>query len=467
MAHTILLINPPIYDFAAYDLFNKPLGLLYLAAFLRRAGFKVRLIDALDRLHPALQKLPAPAQLKANGTGKYHSEIIEKPSCLQDVPRHYRYFGMPVDILTELLTREYQEHKPIAILVSSMMTYWYPAVADTIKLLRQNIPDTPIALGGVYARLFPEHARRVCQPDELFVENRFTPVLQWLDNLAGRKSDYDTITDEFTAWPPPAYDLYKSLSYLTLITSVGCPFHCDYCAGPLLQPELRQLDPELFVNQMTSLLPMLDKNNESYHIAFMDDALLARAQDHIVPILDRIKKLNLPLRFYCPNGLHCRFISPEVAQLMYANNFAMVRLSYESSDTAPHWQRAGNDKVSDRVFRDAVDNLLTAGYRPHQLEAYILTGLPGQTMAEIEQSAHTVHDMGLKIRLCQYTPIPGTKLFKTSCDKFGIDPDEPLLHNNSILPALDRHIGYETFQRFKEHVKQLNHSLPHLASEGE
>ena len=137
----------------------------------------------------------------------------------------------------------------------------------------------------------------------------------------------------------------------------------------------------------------------------------------------------------------------------------MVRLSYESSDTAPHWQRAGNDKVSDRVFHDAVANLLSAGYRPHQLEAYILTGLPGQTMAEIEQSAHTVHDMGLKIRLCQYTPIPGTKLFETSCDKFGIDPGEPLLHNNSILPTLDRHIGYETFQRFKDHIKHLNQSL--------
>jgi len=460
MSHTILLINPPIYDFAAYDLFNKPLGLLYLASFLRRAGFKVRLIDTLDRLHPALQKLPAPAHLKADGTGKYHSEIIEKPSCLKDVPRNYRRYGMPVDILSELLNREYQEHKPIAVLVSSMMTYWYPAVADTIKLLRQTIPDTTIALGGVYARLFPEHAQRVCQPDKLFTGNRFMPVLRWLDNLAGRKYDYGTITDEFTAWPPPAYELYPRLSYLTLITSVGCPFHCDYCAGPLLQPKLSQLAPELFVDQMTSLLPMLDKNNESYHIAFMDDALLARSQDHIIPILDQVKKLNLPLRFYCPNGLHCRFISEKVARLIYANNFKMVRLSYESSDTAPYWQRAGNDKVSDRVFHDAVANLLSAGYRPHQLEAYILTGLPGQTMAEIEQSAHTVHDMGLKIRLCQYTPIPGTKLFETSFDKFGIDPGEPLLHNNSILPTLDRHIGYETFQRFKDHIKELNQSLP-------
>jgi hypothetical protein len=31
----LILINPWIYDFAAYDLWSKPLGLLYLAGYLR------------------------------------------------------------------------------------------------------------------------------------------------------------------------------------------------------------------------------------------------------------------------------------------------------------------------------------------------------------------------------------------------------------------------------------------------
>ena len=49
MSKTILLVNPPIHDFAAYDFFNKPLGLLYLAEILLESGYQVRLIDALDR----------------------------------------------------------------------------------------------------------------------------------------------------------------------------------------------------------------------------------------------------------------------------------------------------------------------------------------------------------------------------------------------------------------------------------
>ncbi len=44
----ILLINPWITDFAAYDLWMKPLGLLYIAGLLKGYGFQVTLIDCLN-----------------------------------------------------------------------------------------------------------------------------------------------------------------------------------------------------------------------------------------------------------------------------------------------------------------------------------------------------------------------------------------------------------------------------------
>ena len=51
MTPKILLVNPPIYDFAAYDFWLKPYGLLSVAGYLRgKADFK--LFDYLDRLHP-------------------------------------------------------------------------------------------------------------------------------------------------------------------------------------------------------------------------------------------------------------------------------------------------------------------------------------------------------------------------------------------------------------------------------
>jgi radical SAM superfamily enzyme YgiQ (UPF0313 family) len=470
MSRMVLLINPPIYDFAAYDFFNKPLGLLYLAAFLRQAGYDIRWIDCLDRNHPALTDIPHLPVTRPNGTGKYYREIIETPACLKHVPRTYRRYGLPEKILSELLEAEYNHHPPQAVLITSMMTYWYPAVVDTIKLVRQIIPNVPVALGGVYATLMPDHAQKICQPDILFTGPSLLNVLRWLDDLTNTQRDYNAIQEDFPHWPLLAYDLYPRLNYLTLITSLGCPFHCDYCASRNLQPRLQELPPNLFLQQVHQLLPQLTKcsanvapppsaENIRINLAFMDDALLANAENHIIPILQQTQKINLPLYFHCPNGLHCRFVTPEVAKLMYANRFRMIRLSFESADSAVRWQKASDNKTSENDLIRAVENLENAGYRRADLEGYILTGLPGQTYDEIRQSADFVHHLGIQVRLCQYSPIPGTKLFELSCREYGVDPSEPLLHNNSILPALDKRLSYDDFQNFKDHIQSLNRSL--------
>jgi hypothetical protein len=55
MKPRILLVNPPIYDFTAYDFWLKPYGMLRVAGFLRgQASFE--LFDFLDRLDPRVPR---------------------------------------------------------------------------------------------------------------------------------------------------------------------------------------------------------------------------------------------------------------------------------------------------------------------------------------------------------------------------------------------------------------------------
>ncbi|MBN2376301.1 MAG: hypothetical protein JXD22_07865, partial [Sedimentisphaerales bacterium] len=86
MERSVLLINPPVYDFAAYDFFNKPLGLLYLGSFLQSHSYQVALIDALDRNHRQLSQLPQLPRSRPNHTGKYYTETLEKPAPLKHIP---------------------------------------------------------------------------------------------------------------------------------------------------------------------------------------------------------------------------------------------------------------------------------------------------------------------------------------------------------------------------------------------
>ena len=72
----ILLVNPWIHDFAAYDFWAKPLGLLQIGAALRRHGCHVSYIDCLDRFHP--QALPADPS-KRHGRGPYLKSPLPAP----------------------------------------------------------------------------------------------------------------------------------------------------------------------------------------------------------------------------------------------------------------------------------------------------------------------------------------------------------------------------------------------------
>ncbi len=49
--------------------------------------------------------------------------------------------------------------RPDAVLVTSLMTYWYPGVTAAIRLVREYFPGVPVILGGIYASLCPDHAR--------------------------------------------------------------------------------------------------------------------------------------------------------------------------------------------------------------------------------------------------------------------------------------------------------------------
>ena len=50
--------------------------------------------------------------------------------------------------------------RPDLILVTSLMTYWYPGVQETIQELKSRLPDVPVVLGGVYASLCFDHAKQ-------------------------------------------------------------------------------------------------------------------------------------------------------------------------------------------------------------------------------------------------------------------------------------------------------------------
>jgi radical SAM superfamily enzyme YgiQ (UPF0313 family) len=435
LAKDVLLVNPWIFDFTAYDFWLRPLGLLYLAAVIREnTDCRVHFLDCLDRFHPLLEKK---AKTKPDGRGHFLKEEVPKPEVLKGVPRRFSRYGIPVPLFERELG---SLPRPAAVLLTSGMTYWYPGVQLAVELIRGKWGRVPVVLGGIYATLAAEHARRHSGADAVIPgagENAILPLLkEILGDKAVRLREFAGLEE----MPFPAFDLLRNRRALPLLTSRGCPFRCSFCATPLLHPFFEQRSPR-------SVLAEIETNVRRWgatNLSFYDDALLIGKEKHIIPLLERVVDIELPVCFHTPNGLHVREIDSALARLFHQARVRSLYLSQESLDERL-LQRAC-PKVAPRDLERALAFLEKAGYPRRDVNVYLITGLPGQDMSRLKESIRRVRRLGARPRLAFFSPVPGTaewtRLVAKGCLGAGSDP---LLHNKLTFAYLWGGMSREEF----------------------
>ena len=425
-AKDILLINPWIYDFTAYDFWMKPLGLLYVAALIRRfTPHRVSFVDCLDRFHPGLAASRAG---KADGRGPFPKEEVPKPDVLRGVPRRFSRYGIPVALFEEELARA---PRPDAVLVTSTMTYWYPGVQAAVALVRRRFGRVPVILGGIYATLCPGHARAESGADLVLPGPAETGLLAALAGVLGDPSPETPDLSVPAALPPPAFDLLRDKTWLPVLTSRGCPLRCTYCASSLLSRGFEQRPAASAVAEILNSRARFGTR----HFAFYDDALLWGKKEHAWPLFEGLAAAAPPLALHSPNGLHLREIDGPTARLMRAAGFASLYLSLESADAELMKERGPKSSAAD--LEKALLELEAAGYERGDIGVYLLTGLPGQSPESVAESVRVVRGLGATPRLAYFSPIPGTaewtSLVRSGALAAGSDP---LLHNKLAFAYL-------------------------------
>src|SRR5574341_1405265 len=217
MKPRILLVNPPIFDFSAYDFWFKPYGMLRVAGFLRgQVHFEI--FDFLDR-HDS--RVP-PGRYRSDrwGRGEYFSMPVEKPEIYAEIPRQFRRFGLPRKEFRRYLGNT--EPFDFAFLQTGM-TYWYLGLREVSADLRASWPSTKIILGGVYATICAAHARTL-GADFVLEGTDLSPLWKFVCMAPEESST-------------PLWELYPQLSTGVLKLADGCPFRCTYCSVPKVYPK--------------------------------------------------------------------------------------------------------------------------------------------------------------------------------------------------------------------------------------
>lgn len=431
MTYRVLLINPWIYDFAAYNFWARPLGLLKVAEFLSQFNLKLFFIDCCDSF-----------KVKKYGTGKYSYQIVDKPDILRNIPKKYKRYGISLDDFIDKLKEI--SHVDL-ILITSIMAYWWYGVNEVVNIIREKFPNIPIIIGGIYATLYKEHAKRKINADFIYagqVEDRL------IDNISNFGIKLKKVREKSKFWWQ--LDFYNKISYAPILTSVGCPFRCPYCASSLIYKSFEQRKIAEVINEIEELYNMGVRD-----FAFYDDALLYKSETHIEPLLREIIKRNLQLRFHTPNGLHARFINKNVAQLMKKAGFKTLRLSLETVNIKRQIETGG--KVTNEEIERAVFYLKEAGFLSQDIGVYIMYGLPEQSLDEVRAGVDFLKKLKVRIHLTEFSPIKGT-YYWDELVKRGIIPDDldPLLTNNTIFSELFSGYSREELQRLKIEVNQFN-----------
>jgi radical SAM superfamily enzyme YgiQ (UPF0313 family) len=299
-------------------------------------------------------------------------------------------------------------------------------------------------LGGIYARLCADHARTHSGADRV-VTDRGESLWALVKAHTGWSGATLEDLNMLDAQPYPAFDLQHCLPYVPLLTARGCPFDCAYCAARSLEPSLRRRSPE---SVLAEILFWHGRHGVA-DFAFYDDALLVDARHHALPLLEGIIRSQRKLYFHTPNALHIREISAETADLMFRAGFHTLRLGLET--TAFEGREALDAKVTEDEFRQAVGHLRTAGFCADQVGAYLLAGLPGQTVAAVERSIRVVQAAGITPILAHYTPIPGTRLWPAAvaASRYDLNAD-PIFTNNAIFPCSREDFSWPTLSRLKQ-----------------
>jgi radical SAM superfamily enzyme YgiQ (UPF0313 family) len=401
----------------------------------------------MDIHDPGLASHPGvkPPVRRAYGTGKFPHERIPVPAPLSRFNRPYHRYGLPPDLVEKNLKRI---PAPAAVLVTSMMTYWYPAVKDLIRLVRKIHPGVPVILGGIYATLCPEHASSVCGADLVVTGNDPNDVTKALSRFGIEAPGAVALADH----PYPAFDMLRKIDYICLLTTRGCPFSCRYCASSFLQPRFIASDPQGVVEE----IQYWHDHHSVKDFAFYDDALLVNSTVHIEPLLEEILRRNLNVRFHTPNALHAAAVTKPLARLMRRAGFRTIRIGLETSDFS--FRANLDNKMQSGDIERAAACFADAGFPPHELGAYILAGLPGQTPSSVKETIVLAGRLGFMPFLAEYSPLPHTALWEEAVACAGDElREEPLLQNNTILSCWEAHRG--EMPRLRQLVKEVRASL--------
>ncbi|MEW6667855.1 MAG: cobalamin-dependent protein [Thermodesulfobacteriota bacterium] len=412
-----------------------PLGLLYVAAALKKARHDVKVYDAIV------------------DAGEERWGIEESPGLFR--------MGATLDEIRRVVA----DWSPDVVGIGNPYSSQLPDALKTAEVVKRANPRTRVVVGGPHATVMPSSFLYPGAPVEFAVmgEGEVT-VVELLDALMGRRDiktvkgiayldqgrltihDKREFIENLDELPLPAYELVDMERYFTFnrkgkdgreyyrypgaersvsfITSRGCPFQCTFCSIHLGMGRKFRAHS---VNAVLNHIRFLKDQYGLEHIHFEDDNLTFDTM-RFVKILNGIRGNGFQITWDTPNGVRADTLDREILMKCRDSGCTYLRIGVESA----------NDQVRSGIIRKRLDlkKVIEVARLCNRLgidlEAFYVIGFPGENIAQMqetldfalkEERLHGLYPYGMFTA----TPLIGTELFRQCLEKgYFSKPPDPL-----------------------------------------
>ncbi|MCL1977990.1 MAG: B12-binding domain-containing radical SAM protein [Candidatus Bathyarchaeota archaeon] len=457
-----LLVNPPqtFYIDSEPPAGSLPLGLMYLAAVLDKAGYEVKLLDAF----------------MADFVPQKNGDTVT--------------VGMPFNQIEAEIYRQ----NPDVVGISGPFTSQIGNTLKVSELSKKVNPNILTIVGGSHVSTIPKEFLKEAKTVDIAVigegEYALLEIAEYLEGkkplsdilgIAYRQNDDVIINakrpflENLDELPYPAYHLVDMEHYLnnkkigyrsfqnraiSMITSRGCPFNCCFCSVHLhMGKGFRAHSAQYILNHIQHVV---DKYNVK-NIFFEDDNLTFDLK-RFEAICDGLIERKIKVGWETPNGVRADCLNLSLLKKMKQSGAVSIFVGVESGD-----QEILNKIICKNLdLNHVVEFAKNARQIGLKTGAFYIIGFPGEKKENMQRTVDFAlmlkRDYDVGMHLFTATPSYGTRLYEQckkngylevdlSWDLFGSSARQPmghsLIHTEDFTPQEVKEIAKQALKEYK------------------
>lgn len=450
----VLLIDPPWYSLQGISTAPVPLGLGYLASYLKENGHKCLIFSGEVGITKKI---------------KHQKVVIENEDDETDSLKKNPAWEKVLRKLAFLL----KDYNPDLIGIS-MPTAKYGIAKELIKFIKYKNKNIKIVLGGPHPTILPEETLKINGVDFVIhgegeetllelveaiernkslskikglwykknnkiIANQFRPYIQNLDDLPF--PDWDLLYEHHKM--PPSF-------FGQIIGSRGCPYQCIFCASK------RIWGLGVRYRSINNIISEIKEKKEKYHVNsfnFNDDSFTLR-KDKIFEFCDRLIIEKINIEWKCDTRVN--LVDYELLKKMKDAGCIQINMGIE----------CGNEKMLKYIKKgitipQVIKAFEIANRLGIQTMAYFMIGFPEETRKDIEDSISLMKKIKPSHPCWSIaTPYPGTELYEI-CTKEGLikDTNWEKFHHHSKKMGFSKNIPKNELVKIAEDIEKITFKM--------